>query len=97
MSSSIAPERRLQASLCEIETGLFSITYRNAVGQTLPLYQVGTDALDAQARVEAQALARGFKSVVWADGYWAGLLPPVHAAGGGESPCSVANALEIDS
>ncbi len=61
------PIRRLRATLCEVEHGLFSVSYASESGdaKTLPIYQVGADVTQAQQRVEERALASGFDTVVW--------------------------------
>ena len=69
MASQIVEEQILQATLCEIERGLFRVAYRlSGFGpgiQYLPRYQVGTSALDAQSRIEQCARECGYSSVVW--------------------------------
>jgi hypothetical protein len=62
-------DRTLHATLCEIERGLFHISYR---GDTLdrklhplPPYQVGTCASDAQRKVEQLVRQRGYELVIW--------------------------------
>jgi hypothetical protein len=79
MASQIVEEQILQATLCEIERGLFRVAYRSSgVGpgiQYLPRYQVGTSASDAQSRIEQCARECGYSSVVWQ----VTLTPPPHA------------------
>jgi hypothetical protein len=72
--------RMLHAALCEIERGLFYVSYSaDDVGlgkHFLPRYQVGTGASDAQHRVEQHAHECGFKTVIWeASLAGQGLLP----------------------
>jgi hypothetical protein len=59
----------LSATLCEIERGLFYVTYTvDGVGlgkHLLPRYQVGTCASDAQRRIEDRARECGFRAVIW--------------------------------
>jgi hypothetical protein len=59
----------LHAALCEIERGLFYVSYSaDDVGlgkHSLPRYQVGTGAPDARRRVEQHAYECGFKAVIW--------------------------------
>jgi hypothetical protein len=61
--------RVLSATLCEVERGLFYVTYAMdsaALGKhLLPRYQVGTCALDAQQRIEKTARECGYEAVVW--------------------------------
>jgi hypothetical protein len=59
----------IQATLCEIERGLFQLSYRtgNAALRVdeLPIYQVAASADDAKRRVEVRAMQCGFDLVVW--------------------------------
>jgi hypothetical protein len=59
----------LSATLCEIERGLFYVTYTvDGVGlgkHLLPRYQVGTSASDAQQRIEDRARECGYTAVIW--------------------------------
>ena len=59
----------LRATLCEVERGLFYVTYTMdsaALGKhLLPRYQVGTCASDAQQRIEMRARECGYEAVVW--------------------------------
>jgi hypothetical protein len=59
----------LSATLCEIERGLFYVTYTvDGVGlgkHLLPRYQVGTCASDAQQRIEHRARECGYAAVIW--------------------------------
>jgi hypothetical protein len=59
----------LSATLCEIERGLFYVTYTvDGVGlgkHLLPRYQVGTCALDAQQRIEEKARECGYAAIMW--------------------------------
>jgi hypothetical protein len=61
--------RVLRATLCEVERGLFYVTYTMdsaALGKhLLPRYQVGTCASDAQQRIERRARECGYEAVVW--------------------------------
>jgi hypothetical protein len=59
----------LRATLCEIERGLFHVSYRSdtadrRVGE-LPIYQVGASASDARQRIEQWAHGCGFDQVIW--------------------------------
>jgi hypothetical protein len=55
--------------LCEIERGLFHVSYRtDAVAGdlgSLPVYQLGTTAADARQRIEETAQRCGFDTVIW--------------------------------
>jgi hypothetical protein len=57
----------LQASLCEIERGLFCATYSirpaNAVG--LPIFQLATCAAEAKNGIEKIVRSQGYETVVW--------------------------------
>jgi len=61
--------RVLSATLCEVERGLFYVTYAmDSVGlgkHLLPRYQVGSCASDAQQRIEKRARECGYAAVVW--------------------------------
>jgi hypothetical protein len=64
----------LQASLCEIERGLYCATYSirpvNAVG--LPMFQLAKSAAEAKDRIEKTVRDQGYKMVIWTDA----LVPP---------------------
>ncbi len=64
-------ERTLHATLCEVERGLFHVSYRMegaGLGKHhLPLYQLGTCAADARLLIEQQARGFGYASIVWDD------------------------------
>jgi hypothetical protein len=57
----------LHACLCEIERGLFRVTYRvhGPKVRDLPLYQTGTCAADVQRSIEVSAHASGYPTVMW--------------------------------
>jgi hypothetical protein len=59
----------LRAALCEIERGLFLVTYssdrQDRDVSDLPTYQVAKSALEAQLRIEERAYICGFVNVVW--------------------------------
>jgi hypothetical protein len=69
VGSQLTDGRVLSATLCEVERGLFYVTYAMdsaALGRhLLPRYQVGTCAQDAQHRIEKSARECGYESVVW--------------------------------
>jgi hypothetical protein len=69
MGSRRSPGRILRATLCEIERGLFHVSYRSDVVEwdvhELPAYQVGASAVDAKQRIEARAQGCGFETVLW--------------------------------
>jgi hypothetical protein len=71
MGSQFSDEQTLHATICEIERGLFHIVYRvhgKGLGKhSLPRYEVGACASDAQMRVERQARECGFGLIVWDD------------------------------
>ena len=56
----------LQATLCEVERGLFHVSYlADAAVHGMPTYQVGTCAADAKQRIESEAKNCGFETVIW--------------------------------
>jgi hypothetical protein len=59
--------RILRAALCEIERGVFYATYPESPpdADQLIVYQVGTSAADARARIELSAHALGYETVIW--------------------------------
>jgi hypothetical protein len=61
--------RKLWVTLCEIESGLFSVRYRSNVDDgsvhDMPIYQVATCVADAEQRIENRARTCGFDAVVW--------------------------------
>lgn len=66
MATGCPQDRILAATICEIERGLFHVSYHMAaIEQDLPIYQVGACAAEAQGRIEQMAKARGFDVVVW--------------------------------
>jgi hypothetical protein len=69
MGIQLADGSMLNATLCEIERGLFYVTYTvDGVGlgkHLLPRYQVGTSAADAQHRIEHRARECGYAAVIW--------------------------------
>lgn len=78
----------LHATLCEIERGVFYVTYPDmdlaaATGE-LAIYQVGASAADAKQQVEQHAHALGYETVVWNDANVAPLFPIGHLQDLGE-------------
>jgi hypothetical protein len=69
MESQMIEERKLHATLCEVERGLFHVAYRmegTGLGKHhLPLYQLGTCASEARLLIEQQAREHGYALVVW--------------------------------
>ena len=68
MRSRNAQGRILRAALCEVERGLFHVSYRRDSHvdiHELPTYQLGTSASDAEQRVEQRAVECGFTAVMW--------------------------------
>jgi hypothetical protein len=65
------PPPILRATVCQIERGLFRVSYQtDAVdwdAHRLPIYQVGSSASDAKQRIEERAKGCGFGMVVWDD------------------------------
>jgi hypothetical protein len=64
--------RKLWATLCEIEPGLFSVRYRCNVADgsvhDMPVYQVATCIAEAEQRIENRARTCGFDAVMWDHG-----------------------------
>jgi hypothetical protein len=84
MGSRILCGHFLQATLCEVERGLFHVTYlADTAVPVLPSYQVGTCAADAKQRIESQAKIYGFETVVWDYPHGVPVLAPDRAAGSG--------------
>ena len=69
MRSASMNGRMLHASLCEIERGLFHISYRIDTAEweepDLPLYQVDGSVVAAQQHIEQRALELGFDAIEW--------------------------------
>ena len=69
MGIQLRDERVLNATLCEVERGLFYVTYamdsKSFGKHLLPRYQVGTCATDAQRRIEKRARECGYEKVLW--------------------------------
>jgi len=59
--------RTLRATLCEIERGVFYVTYPGSASDTdeLVIYQTATSAADAKLRIELNARALGYDTVIW--------------------------------
>ena len=61
----------LQATLCEIERGVFYATYAGQQDVShideLTHYQTGTSASDAKGRLESHARSLGYETVVWTE------------------------------
>jgi hypothetical protein len=70
--------RSLRATLCEIELGLFSVSYRcdapARLLHDLPIYQVAACLSDAERKIELRARACGFDTVIWEHS----LMAPAH-------------------
>ncbi len=86
MRNKLPEERTLRATLCEVERGLFRVSYRMegaGLGKHhLPLYQLGTCASEARLLIEQQVREAGFASVVWDDVLTDTSVPPAQAASG---------------
>lgn len=61
--------RTLHATLCEVERGLFQISYRAEKGDRdvryLPPYEVGACPADARHRIEQDASLYGYVAIIW--------------------------------
>lgn len=67
MKGAIVFKRTLYAALCEIECGVFYVSYQGCDPDTdkLATYQTGTSEADARRRIEFIARALGFDAVIW--------------------------------
>jgi hypothetical protein len=67
MGGTIRRTRLLHAVLCEIECGVFYVSYPDSDPDTdrLTTYQTGTSAADARQRIELTARALGYDTVIW--------------------------------
>ena len=61
--------RTLRATLCEIERGVFYVTYPDGgfLGDLEETYQLGACAADAKRHVEQIVRAHGYDVVIWKD------------------------------
>ncbi len=59
----------LRATLCEIERGVFYVTYPEGgfLGDIEQIYQLGASAAEAKRQVEQSAWARGYDRIIWKD------------------------------
>jgi len=80
MGGAIAIKRTLYAALCEIECGVFYVSYPESDPDTgkLATYQTGTSAADAKRRIEFIARAVGYDAVIWTQT----ITPPLFASHG---------------
>jgi hypothetical protein len=89
------PRKSLQATLCEIERGLFYVTYPDlefaADAAELSAYQVGANAAEVKWQVERSAHLLGYETVVWHDANNPPIFPadPFHSST--ESPARAYN------
>jgi hypothetical protein len=67
MGGAIVSTRTLYAALCEIERGVFYASYSESDpdAHRLATYQTGTSAADAKRRIELNARALGYDTVIW--------------------------------
>jgi hypothetical protein len=67
MGGAIVSTRTLYAALCEIECGVYYVSYLGSDPGTerLATYQTGTSAADAKRRIELNARALGYDDVIW--------------------------------
>ncbi|HEY0183468.1 MAG TPA: hypothetical protein VGC09_11735 [Rhodopila sp.] len=69
MRTIIAEDRTLCATLCEVERGLFHVTYRSDPVDPgildLPRYQLGGSGFEARQHIERLARTLGYNVVVW--------------------------------
>jgi len=77
--------RTLRATLCEIERGVFYATYPDSASDTdeLVIYQTGTSAAVAKLRIELNARALGYETVIWKQT----IIAPLFASSIKSPPC----------
>jgi hypothetical protein len=66
----------LHATLCEVESGVFYVTYPDCTSgaNELTTYQTGTCAADAKQEIERCAYALGYDTVIWMESITAPLF-----------------------
>jgi hypothetical protein len=71
--------RRLRATLCAIERGLYFAAYRTrrlpSYGLGLPKFQLDISAYDAEQRIEQSVKDLGYETIIWKDA----IVPPSHS------------------
>jgi hypothetical protein len=71
--------RRLRATLCEIERGLYYAAYRTRrpppYGLGLPEFRLGISAYDAGQCIEQSVKDLGYETIIWTDA----IVPPSHS------------------
>ena len=69
MASAYDRSQVLRATLCEVERGLFHVSYHtddaDSVAKELPAYETGACPSDVMQRIEAGAKGYGFEAVIW--------------------------------
>jgi len=67
MGGAVVSRRILSAALCEIECGVFYVSYPDAGlgSDRLARYQTATSEADARRRIEFNARALGYEAVIW--------------------------------
>jgi hypothetical protein len=80
MAASNKYSRTLRATLCEIERGLFYVTYPSHALESdileLPTYGLGACASHVKHRIEKSIHAFGYETVMWEDAL---VLPQPHS------------------
>jgi hypothetical protein len=80
MDASKRHSRALRATFCEIERGLFYVTYPSHALEAelleLPTYGLGTCAFHVKQRMEESIRAFGYETVIWEDAL---VLPQSHS------------------
>ena len=80
MSASNRRSRTLRATFCEIERGLFYVTYPSHALESdileLPTYGLGACASQVKQRMEKSIQAFGYETVMWEDAF---VLPQSHS------------------
>ena len=80
----LANGRRLWATICEVQPGLFQAIYSNTGSASserdLPAYETGLSVMDAKQKFEKDAQAFGYSVITWIDVNTADLALPRRSA-----------------
>ncbi len=71
MATAIRSKGALRATLCEVEHGVFYVTYpacedASGIGETAT-YEMSANSADAKQTIERRARALGYESVMWTE------------------------------
>jgi hypothetical protein len=71
MGSTPLRARIIRAALCEVERGLFHVSYRATSAHwskhALPVYETGASASEVKRLIEQRAVGCGFEMIIWDD------------------------------